>query len=1706
MYKEKSLVFLHINMDKGSTTAKFYINSDQFVQRDGGETTDLPIDRVDETYIPHLGISEVSVKSAFLKKELKDFSDEFNFNKPNIIYEKVMNETRGTLIRNSVLMSNVGKFYRDAFLVNLNSLYNFSPQFFSSNFYTFQVDERGVKVRYPNQYKFEAYEKYIYLLCLIVYLNENAENLKGILSKDAAPMIAWARVRNDESLKWIIAGPNDSYDNPPNFIQHYNILMSTASQLGDLLQQNLLSKTNMTYEELTDFKYRFINNPNVYSKNLDKARQWNIVIRDARKLISNIDSNNNLVFDASYVDLGDTSNKHILAEYNSLVVEQDKETSPPSAMLSKALELLLNNYSTIHVNELSFRYDVFGNDISRFPVVYLVFPGIYTVEHTVYDDQPRGILRIAGTFTNDKESRRYKFIPNEEFLSFNGSQTFVRNFQFYITTDPVNEAGNSIIPHAQNIKFMKEEVFNHMLGTNLSFDNASNDVEVDEITVEIPMDFQDMTISGNKASGSRVSHFLSHLPVIPKLLQNYLENLPEHIAEYSSLQISLSHTDPFSYTYVRFIPKLDVIQVMWFGEVYGQPGLEDSLSRRFRLIEYMNNDSFEDKYGFVGSLDSKIQDVDWVVLPGWGMFDEGSLKSPVTIDTSDLLSWMKLKLQWFEIASILKFFNESLIISNGRLVANVDFQGASPVDISFISSSSWEAYAKAFEKNPNSTTFKNIFNQLLIMSLDDYTDKVPPPDPLPYQLVVEEEELPLTEAQAIFRLFMIVERLKKFKKSNLKRQVIHLDRKLGLAYGLPFKLNMGEIKHHQNKPLNGSFQPPNLTLETMKMIRQRGSTYGAFSGPSPLAYTNATADYHGSKPRYLNSFPISSRTPYLNTSGRAISGIVRPRYGDSLVPGAQRQMQTANDYRDRTAPVLGGVNTSYEPMRHLNLQPGNAYGTVLGSSLEVARDASNSTETIAMPVQMTPNVLYALPTNIYDGSTAPTNLQYSSSSIERPHNTLVLTSDDGEKYLDDEENYVSLIRFYDPATMEYEPLTSFIFDPISKRVQMLDMDVLEPSTPRVDLKFSPDLYVYCNRKNINEEKWSYLSEVNKPVKIQDLYNMNLNFSDFTFTGHVFEIDNHIEISKLDYDDVFGLEFIKNYPYGMDLSSDMSEDVQVDLFRFTLRSGNDYITIGVDASEHFTVFEYSEGASNSKFLAWLLCPTSNYVPTTGIDALMSGTYTSATATRDHDTMELTGVNNSTDIIFELSSNSKVIRIKIKAFEPSSDIIFSSSMKELPWLQIEMPKKGSNVYSVQTSFSSPVQDIITVRINVHNNQPNPYSNIFRGQSVYETVYAQHWNRRLYILSMLMTPIPILSSASKSVSSLWFRTRSSNTYIYTVENDFPYLTSSEIINEKWLDRPIQKTFHSVVIATSSSIAVDNEDLGSRTCYVYSHQIWNFKTDDFNLNDIINREKYDILAQDKIQIKLNTSSDANMTITLHIQNKKVVYFTVYINSSYVISTVAVNGNIESEAQYIIPLKYFGKQVQGEVTVVFNILSSSSGMTSHKYVTEVKATVNFSYLVRLKYINQVPMITECYHMIPDSSMTSYTFNTSESPLSLNFLSASIENPTIPLFRYFQNNLDTGLYTDQDNKDPFIINRNKQIFTNTKSRLGKSVDPDLINIEPLTQSIVLNDEFVTENVNGLIKLASVDNSMETDKVAITSKEGILLMAPNDNLLLSLNIE
>lgn len=1660
-------------MDKGSTTSKFYINSDQFIQRDGGENVDIPIDRVDETYIPHLGISEVSVKSAFLKKELKDFSNEFYFEKANIIYEKVMNDTRGTLIRNTVLMSNVGNFYRDAILVNLNSLYNYSPDFFASNFYTFQVDNRGIKVRTPNQYNFEEYEKYIYLLCLIVYINENAYNLKGILSKDAKPMIAWARVRNDESLKWIIAGPNDSYTNPPNFKQHYSMLISTASHLSDLLQQNLLSKTNMTYEELTDFKDKFTTNPNVYSKNLDKARQWNIVIRDARKLISTIDNKNNLIFDASHVDLGDTSNKHILAEYNSLIVEQDKETNPPSVMLSKALELLLNNYSAIHVNELSFRYDVFGNDISRFPIVYLVFPGIYTVEHTVYDDQPRGILRIAGKFTNDKENRRYKFIPNEEFLSFNGSQTFVRNFQFYITNDP-NE--NGIIPHVQNIKFMKEEVFNHMLGTNLTFDGESSEIDVDNITVEIPMDFQ--SIAGFTQS-SKASWFLNNLPVIPKSLENYLQNFQEHLNEYSSLQVSLSNVNPFAYTYVQFIPRLDEIHVMWFGPVNGQPGLENSVNKQFRKVVYGNSDQFEDKYGFVGSLDAKIYDNELIILPGWGMFDGNALKTPIQPNDlpeyETLLNWFSLKLQWAEIAYILNFFNNSLIPSNGKLITNIDFQPSASVDLTFINNSIWNNFSQTFGKNPSLPTFKNLINQLLIMGVDDFADKIEVNDDFNDFLIEEKGTENLTEDQALFKFFKVIELLQKFRKITPKPITVRVNRSQGTAFGLPFKLLKGNVKGKINQPLNGKINPPNVTANVMNMIRQRGSTYGMYSGPSPLAYTNSQADYRGSQPTFMNETPTTSQSPYLNISGRSVSGIIRPRSIRNDLPGAQRQMQTASDCRSSAPRVQGGINTSYEPLRHFNLQSANVYGSIQDPN---------------MPMALTPNNLFTIPASI------PI---YGQAKASGTGNTLILSMDNGEKYMSDEENFVSLIRFYqEDEGLTYEPLTSFIYDQISRQIQLLPTDVSDPYSPRIDLKFSPDLYIYFNRNDITSGETAYLSEANSPLTITDMMKLNMNLNNYVFTGYAFEIDNHVEISKLDYNDVFGLEFIKSYPSTLDLSNDIPSNITIDVFQFTIRSGDDYIIVGVDGEFKYGVLDYSESIENSRFLAWLNNPTGSYVPQTNdipIDQLMKGTYSSSTASQLFNKITLTAVGNQTQLEFYVKST--VIEVNVKVFEPVSGLVFQSGDNVSPWLSIQ-----TNPYRVSTYFISSVQDVLTTRVLLDIEKPNEFSNVFRGQSIAEIAYDQHWNRSIYILSLIMTPIPILPPITNTISNIWFRSHSTDTYIYTVENDFPFITSSGLINEKYLNLPIPKTFHNVVLATPDSILVDNIDLGTRTCYVYSHQIYNYETDDFTLNDLINREKYDINQQDEIIINLNTSNNSSITIKLFNDNGYVRYFDVTILGTYIQNTISVNGNIESGIQYIVPLSYFGTQIQGELTIMFTLIENET----NKYVAKVNATVNFSYLTRLNYVDSVPTNMNCYHLIPDSSMTSYTTGISNSPLSLNFLTSTIENPTIPIFRYFQNNIDSDIYTDQDNKDPFIINRNEQVFTNTRSRLGKNVDPDLINLEPLAQSIDVEDEFVTENVNGLIKLSGVDNSKSSDEIAISSREGVLLMAPNDNLLLSLNIE
>lgn len=475
--------------------------------------------------IPTKVLNKFDVRSQLMKKGSSvSFHKKFTFTDPNIIYQTIISDSRSTLIPNEQIMKSVGDYFESKFEINLINIYTNSANFFVTNFY--KPDSQQ-----PNMTRFRMYEKYIYLICLIVYINGHKEEIQGYLQSNQSSIINWAQIRYNNNLEWILNGPNENYSDPPDFEVHYKLLINSAYSESSLSEQAKIAKLSDTYNELVNFRHSAENRRNSFDKILDMASQYNIIIRDEDNLVTEIDNANNLIFDASYINLGDVTNNKTVAQYNSIIVEQNKFKDNPSRITYKSLEQLFAHFNSISVRELSFAYNIFNVDLSKFPNVYLVFPGIHIAGHTVIGDIPRGTLYIAGKFVNDVVKRRYLFIPNEDITTFDGSQTVVKSFQFYITDNL--ESSNSIISNSLTIEFDKDRIYNHLLRTEISekdFDeNLTLRINSREIEFELPMNIDEIT------NISQFKNYINNLEFKPSLVVGYVNVFDQFFNKYSSL-------------------------------------------------------------------------------------------------------------------------------------------------------------------------------------------------------------------------------------------------------------------------------------------------------------------------------------------------------------------------------------------------------------------------------------------------------------------------------------------------------------------------------------------------------------------------------------------------------------------------------------------------------------------------------------------------------------------------------------------------------------------------------------------------------------------------------------------------------------------------------------------------------------------------------------------------------------------------------------------------------------------------------------------------------------------------------------------------------------------------------------------------------------------------------------------------------------------
>lgn len=397
---------------------------------------------------------------SIIKKEVIDFEKEFpglTFKPTDFLYDKMMNDAHNIFPRNRELKIRVSTYFDEMIRNNLNNIYHYAPRFFTENF----VQKTSV-----NNTAFEAYQVYIYLLCFISWTDKHRLDTDVREFDNIDKILNWIATRRDPSIDFIIAGPSSNSNITNNdFRAHYRTLIDASNDMSSIIAYNQLSSTQTISSDVYNLLHVIQSLPNVYFKSPDEARKYNINIDSAKDVLVSIDSNNNLIFDCSYVNLGDVTEQNKLARFDNLesVITNNKVQS---MINTKKLAELFHNYSRIKILELVFTPDTFISSLDAFSKVFVVFKGVSCSERNVYNTIPTNFLKIGGKFTHT--NRGYEFKMDVDAITFKSVLADVKSFEIYLTLDP-NHA-NQIIPNEYSLSFSKHNVYQHAITTDINYD------------------------------------------------------------------------------------------------------------------------------------------------------------------------------------------------------------------------------------------------------------------------------------------------------------------------------------------------------------------------------------------------------------------------------------------------------------------------------------------------------------------------------------------------------------------------------------------------------------------------------------------------------------------------------------------------------------------------------------------------------------------------------------------------------------------------------------------------------------------------------------------------------------------------------------------------------------------------------------------------------------------------------------------------------------------------------------------------------------------------------------------------------------------------------------------------------------------------------------------------------------------------------------
>ena len=396
-----------------------------------------------------------------IKKEFIDFEKEYpglTFKKTDFLYDRMMNDARNVFPRNRDLKNKVSTYFNEMIRINLNNIYHYAPRFFTENF---------VQRTTINNTAFESYQVYIYLLCFINWTDKHRNDTDVRDFDNIDKILNWIATRRDPSIEFIINGPSSNSDITNNdFRSHYKTLIDASNDMSSIIAYNQLSSTQTISSDVYNLIHIIQNMPNVFFKNPDEARKYNINIDSAQDVMVTIDNDNNLIFDCSYVNLGDVTEQNKLAKFDNLesVITNNKVNS---MINTKKLAELFHNYSRIKILELIITPDAYISSLDAFNKVFVVFKGVSCSERNVYNTIPTNYLKIGGKFI--RTNRGYEFKMDVDAITYKSVLADVKSFEVYLTLNPNHT--NQIIPNEYALSFSKHNIYQHPITTDVVYDS-----------------------------------------------------------------------------------------------------------------------------------------------------------------------------------------------------------------------------------------------------------------------------------------------------------------------------------------------------------------------------------------------------------------------------------------------------------------------------------------------------------------------------------------------------------------------------------------------------------------------------------------------------------------------------------------------------------------------------------------------------------------------------------------------------------------------------------------------------------------------------------------------------------------------------------------------------------------------------------------------------------------------------------------------------------------------------------------------------------------------------------------------------------------------------------------------------------------------------------------------------------------------------------